>query len=78
MTYAQLQTAVEAWTHRTDLATLLPTFVGHAEARLNRDLRVRQMEAEMAPTAISVDGEVGLHERRFFTAHRDQIWREIS
>lgn len=60
MTYAELQTAVEAWTHRTDLATLLPTFVEHAEARLNRDLRVRQMEAEMAPTAISVDGEVGL------------------
>ena len=60
MTYAELQSTVEAWAHRTDLAALFPKFVEHAEARLNRELRVRQMEVDMAASTISATGEVGL------------------
>jgi hypothetical protein len=41
--YAQLVASVSAWSHRTDLEALLPDFVTLAEARINRDIRVRQM-----------------------------------
>jgi hypothetical protein len=49
-TYAQLLTDVPAWINRTDLAAYVPTFVGLFEARVNRRLRVRQMEAAFTGT----------------------------
>jgi len=58
--YAELKSRVASWTHRTDLEALMPTFVEHAEARFNRDLRVRQMEAAITPTAISATNEITL------------------
>jgi hypothetical protein len=52
-TYAELQTALENWSHRTDLTSVLPDFIVLAEAKLNRELRTRQMELEttLTPTA---------------------------
>lgn len=41
--YAELIASVQAWSHRTDLADLMPDLVTLAEARISRDIRVRQM-----------------------------------
>lgn len=52
-TYAELQTAIAAWIVRDDLTAIIPTFVDLFEARINRTLRVRQMEtiATLTPAA---------------------------
>lgn len=42
-TYSALTSAIEDFLLRPDLTSVIPTFVELAEARLNRDLRVRQM-----------------------------------
>jgi len=42
--YADLQASVASWLNRTDLAAGIPDFITLAESRINRDLRVRQME----------------------------------
>jgi hypothetical protein len=49
-TYAQLVADVKAWIKRSDLDAQIPTFVKLAEAKFNRDLRVRQMEADLTGT----------------------------
>lgn len=43
MNYSQLQADIADWLNREDLAAKIPTFIKLAEARFNRDLRVRQM-----------------------------------
>jgi hypothetical protein len=61
-TYSELQAAVASWNHRTgDTAfeALIPDFIRLAEARFNRVLRVRAMEASLASTEL-VDGAVSL------------------
>lgn len=52
-TYSALQTAIVNWTNRSDLASIIPDFITLAEERINRDLRVKQMEAALASTAIT-------------------------
>jgi hypothetical protein len=47
-TYAQLLADVPKWVNRNDLAAQIPTFVTLFEARVNRRLRVRQMEADFS------------------------------
>jgi hypothetical protein len=49
-TYTQLQAAAVSWSNRSDLSTLIPDFITLAEDRINRALRVRQMEAELSDT----------------------------
>jgi len=44
MSYSQLQADVKAYSHRTDLDPLMDTFVGFAEAIINKELRVSEME----------------------------------
>lgn len=56
-TYAQLFADVKAWVKRSDLDAKIPTFVKLAEAKFNRDLRVRQMEADFSGT-IDANGEI--------------------
>ncbi len=46
-TYAQLQASIIAWSHRGDLAVLVPDFIAMAESRLNRLLQIRSMEHEV-------------------------------
>ncbi len=53
MTYAELQAQIALWMHRDDLSSVLGTFVSLAEERINRKLRVRQMEAPLAETPIA-------------------------
>lgn len=51
--YTDLTNAVGRWLHRSDLADAAPDFVMLAETRLNRNLRVRQMEKRLTVTASS-------------------------
>lgn len=58
MTYAELQTAIGDWLMRQDLASVAPTFIRLAEARFNREMRVRRM---ITTTTLTVtDGEADL------------------
>lgn len=45
-TYSELQTAIAGWLKRTDLTEMIPSFIALAEARINRLLVTRFMEAE--------------------------------
>lgn len=51
MTYAQLQAAAANWLVRADLTARIPEFIILAEARLNRVLRTRLAEADVALAA---------------------------
>lgn len=42
-TYSELKSAIADELNRSDLTAVIPNFISLAEARLNRDLRVRQM-----------------------------------
>lgn len=50
-TYAQLQTAVASWLHRSDLTAIIPDFITLAESRLNRVLVLSDQETEASLTA---------------------------
>ena len=49
-TYTTLVADVAKWAARTDLEALMPTFCRLFEARVGRELRVRQMEASFTGT----------------------------
>lgn len=51
--YSSLKNAITTWTHRTDLTTVLDDFIDLTENRLNRELRVSQMEIRATTTADS-------------------------
>jgi hypothetical protein len=57
--YASLQTAIASWLARADLTTQIPTFIQLAEARMNKDLRVLEMQTELL-TALSTDKSITL------------------
>jgi hypothetical protein len=50
-TYAELQTACANWLSRVDLTSRMPEFIALAEAKIQRTLRVRQMEERVTATA---------------------------
>jgi len=50
-TFAELKTATANWLDRSDLTDRIPEFIALAEARFNRNLRIRDMET--VSTAIS-------------------------
>jgi len=54
-TYATLQTAVKNWLDRstTEITSRAPEFIALAEAKMNRALRVRQMESKTSGTMSS-------------------------
>lgn len=52
-TYAELKTAVANWLNRSDLTSVIPDFIMLAEERMNRALRVRQMETALTATTIA-------------------------
>ena len=60
MTYAELQQQVADYMHRTDLGAQIPNFIEYARARINRDLRVREMIKETPVTPISNPFQVPL------------------
>lgn len=53
MTYTEISERVADWLNRSDLAPRIPDFIALTEERLNRALRVRQMESALAATAIT-------------------------
>lgn len=53
MNYTTLQSTVADWLHRTDLTAQIPSFIELAEERINRALRVRQMETVLTATTIT-------------------------
>lgn len=52
-TYAQLQSAIADWLERRDLTARIPDFIGLAEARFNRILRLRLMEVEASLVVVA-------------------------
>lgn len=52
-TYSGVLASLKNWLNRSDLDNLLADFVVLAEEEMNRTLRVRQMEAALAPTEIT-------------------------
>jgi hypothetical protein len=46
--FTDLKTSVASWLHRTDLTAIIPDLITSAEARLNRALRLSQMETDAA------------------------------
>lgn len=59
-TYAELQAAAANWLVRSDLTARIPEFIALAEARLNRVLRTRLAEADVALSAAYGARKVGL------------------
>ncbi|HEX7129128.1 MAG TPA: hypothetical protein VF217_03550 [Rhodanobacteraceae bacterium] len=51
--YASLQTEIQDWFDRPDLAGKAATFIAFGEACIYRDLRVRQMEKSLSGTLAS-------------------------
>lgn len=49
-TYANLKTAIADTLHRSDLTNFIPDWITLAESRINKNLRVRQMETSQAST----------------------------
>lgn len=54
-TYAELKASVAAWIKRGDMAGLIPDFVKLAEARINRELRVRRMVTRAQNASIDAE-----------------------
>lgn len=54
--YAALQIEIAAWTNRTDLTTRIPTFISMAEARFNRDERLRTRQSVMTDATLIFTG----------------------
>jgi len=59
-TYAELKTAVANWLDRDDLTDRIPEFIALAEARLNRVLRLRSMEAKYTANTVAAQRNLAL------------------
>lgn len=59
-TYSELQTAISNWLNRSDLTTRIPEFIALAEAKINRELRIRAMESRVRTATASGDIYVSL------------------
>jgi hypothetical protein len=58
--YSGLQTAIADWADRADLDAKIPDFIELAEARINKILRIRQMERRSQMSTIGNDAYYGL------------------
>jgi len=58
--FSSLQTAIAAWTHRTDLTSVIPDFIGMAEKRMQVDLKVSELEKTGTITTTSGNNTVSL------------------
>jgi len=58
--YSALRTTIASYLGRTDLTTMIPTFITLAEARLQRELRTRQLLKSATATMTANDATVGL------------------
>lgn len=53
MTYATLKTDIANYLHRTDLTSVIPTFISLAESYMFRELDIRETEISVAGTTTS-------------------------
>lgn len=53
--YSDLQTAIANWSHRTDLAAVIPDFIVLAEKRINGDIDARNQDISV--TLVTVAGQ---------------------
>ena len=58
--YSELQTAIDNWLARTDLAGRSPEFIALAEARMNRELETRSQEKRVTSTLTADDAYLTL------------------
>lgn len=58
--YTELQSAVGNWLHRADLTSRIPEFIALGEAKLNRRLRAKEMQATEIVTTSTVNDYVAL------------------
>ena len=58
--YSELQTAVANWLDRDDLTARIPEFIALAEARFNRVLRLRSMEAKYTANTVASQRNLAL------------------
>ncbi len=58
--YSELQTAVANWLDRDDLTARIPEFIALAEARFNRILRLRSMEAKYTANTVASQRNLAL------------------
>ena len=58
--YTELQTAVANWLDRDDLTARIPEFIALAEARFNRVLRLRSMEAKYTANTVASQRNLAL------------------
>jgi hypothetical protein len=66
--YASLQAAAASWLNRTDLTDRIPDFIGLAETRMMRKLRLRLLETEAAYT-----GTVGVRTLALPSDYREPL-----
>ena len=59
-TYTELQTAVANWLDRDDLTARIPEFIALSEARFNRVLRLRSMEAKYTANTVAAQRNLAL------------------
>ena len=52
-TFTELKDAIADWLDRSDLTARIPDFIALAEARINRELRIRPMEVRSTMTTTS-------------------------
>lgn len=57
-TATELKAALANWSHKTNLTARLDEFIALFEARVNRNLRVRDMEQALVSTALDAVGAV--------------------
>ena len=58
--YSELTTAVANWLDRDDLTLRIPEFIALAEARFNRALRLRSMEAKYTANTVATQRNLAL------------------
>jgi len=58
--YTELKTAVANWLDRDDLTDRIPEFIALAEARFNRVLRLRSMEAKYTADTVAAQRNLAL------------------
>ena len=59
-TYSELTTAVANWLDRDDLTLRIPEFIALAEAKFNRTLRLRSMEAKYTANTVAAQRNLAL------------------
>ena len=59
-TYAELQTSVANWLHRSDLTSTIPDFITIAEMRLSSDIQARDMDTTTSLSTVASQNYVVL------------------